>query len=567
MFSVLVPVYNDLRFVAEALDSLLAQTWVDWEAVVVDDGSSDGTQSVLEDYARRDHRFRLVRQANAGTAAALNTALLEARGDWICWLSSDDLFDERKLEVHRRWIQVTPSCRFFLTDSRELDQTTGLLDEPAFGLAFPPPERQVLQMLLRNYIHGNSICVSRLAWLEVGTFDPALDWAQDYDMWLRLLVAHAAVFIPERTCTTRIHPGQDTVRFPGAGNVDSARAVIQLLAKHELASLVPSLATADRSSRREALRLAIAVAANTSAVVYAAGSHPLLLMRIVEWLQSNADAVELALDLRLLRRASVRVNHSVADAEFALMWRTVAAVAEIPHLLFRVEDADPWRVIERCIIRGRASDLQQAKYLALYQAFRGVASPAGGGAASVSPHAGVVALESSLDEQGRTEAEAPSGTRRRVPEARLRNIDDGVVVISRGADALNWAGGFLHVRVSTEPRLRALLGALGARPSGVNGLDPGGCGSFDAEPQTYDLLSLYRGRAPFHIRVTLDVLRLWAPAEQWMRIQARRARILVGTLAATAPRRWPSAVRELSRERERRRHLGSARRAREAPRS
>lgn len=564
-FTVLVPVYNDQRFVSEALDSLLAQTCDDWEAVIVDDGSTDGTPSILADYARRDHRFRLVRQDKGGTAVALNAALLKAGGEWICWLSSDDLFDPCKLALHQQWIQAKPACRFFLTHSRELDQTTGLLDEPAFGVEFPPPERQVIQMLRNNYIHGNSVCISRFAWREVGGFDSTFDWAQDYDMWLRLLAAHSATFIPERTCTTRIHPDQETARFAGAGQLDSARAAMRLLANRGLASFVPSLVKGDRSSRREALRLAVAVAADVSAIIYAAGPHPLLLMRIVEWLQTGADLAERDLGCRFLRRACERVNHTVADAEFALMWRAVANVAGTSALSVGIDDANPWRVVERFLIRARASDPQLADYLARYQSLRGRGLPAGDGAACLSPDAGVVALDTRLVESGDILTQAVTGTRTRVPRGSLWSLGDAVVTVSRGNDALEWAGGLLGLRVSTQARLRVLLTAIGAGSSSIEVVDRGVYDSANRKPDTYDLVLLSHARTPFGAVVLLDVSRLWASVGQWTTTQARRTRMVVAKLVATAPQRWPSAVRELRRERERRRHLRSVQRARHVP--
>src|SRR6185295_15042078 len=101
----LVPTYNHSRFLPAALDSLRAQTYENWEAIVVDDGSTDETPSILEQYTARDKRIRAFRKPNGGVASALNEALRRASGEWICWLSSDDLFDPEKLQVHVRAIQ------------------------------------------------------------------------------------------------------------------------------------------------------------------------------------------------------------------------------------------------------------------------------------------------------------------------------------------------------------------------------------------------------------------------------------------------------------------------------
>ena len=89
-FSIIIPVYNVAPYLRECLDSLLAQTFADWEAVCVDDGSTDGGGAILDEYAARDARFRVFHQPNAGVSAARNFALDNTRGEWIGFLDADD---------------------------------------------------------------------------------------------------------------------------------------------------------------------------------------------------------------------------------------------------------------------------------------------------------------------------------------------------------------------------------------------------------------------------------------------------------------------------------------------
>ena len=92
-FSVIVPAYNSEAFLSETLDSLRAQTWQDWEAVVVDDGSTDGTRAVLDAYFKKDPRIRGIFQENAGVSTARNRGLQEAAGDYVLFLDADDLYE------------------------------------------------------------------------------------------------------------------------------------------------------------------------------------------------------------------------------------------------------------------------------------------------------------------------------------------------------------------------------------------------------------------------------------------------------------------------------------------
>lgn len=97
-FSIIIPVYNVEPYLRECLDSVLAQTCGDWEAVCVDDGSTDGSAAILAEYAARDSRFRIVTQPNGGLSAARNTGLDHARGDYILFLDSDDWLENKALE-------------------------------------------------------------------------------------------------------------------------------------------------------------------------------------------------------------------------------------------------------------------------------------------------------------------------------------------------------------------------------------------------------------------------------------------------------------------------------------
>lgn len=97
-FSVIIPVYNAGRYLRECLDSVLAQTFSDWEAICVDDGSTDDSGFVLDEYASRDNRFRIVHQKNAGVWAARNVALDIAKGDWITFVDADD-------RIRPRWFE------------------------------------------------------------------------------------------------------------------------------------------------------------------------------------------------------------------------------------------------------------------------------------------------------------------------------------------------------------------------------------------------------------------------------------------------------------------------------
>lgn len=98
MISVIIPVYNVEKYLAPCLDSVINQTYTDWEAVLVDDGSTDASPAICEEYAGKDGRFRLIRQENGGLSAARNTGIAACKGDYITFLDSDDALVSTALE-------------------------------------------------------------------------------------------------------------------------------------------------------------------------------------------------------------------------------------------------------------------------------------------------------------------------------------------------------------------------------------------------------------------------------------------------------------------------------------
>lgn len=96
-FSFIIPVYNVAPYLRACLDSVCAQTFKDWEAICVDDGSTDGSSDVLDEYALRNAKFRIFHQENSGVGVARNVGLNSATGEWICFLDADDILDSRFL--------------------------------------------------------------------------------------------------------------------------------------------------------------------------------------------------------------------------------------------------------------------------------------------------------------------------------------------------------------------------------------------------------------------------------------------------------------------------------------
>ena len=262
LFSVLVPTYNQVRFLPAALDSLLAQTYSNWEAVVVNDGSTDDTAQVMREYATRDNRFKMFHKPNGGVGSALNEGIRQARGQWICWLSSDDLFEPNKLEIHFKEINENPDIYFFYSHFSYIDEAASMKLEGGLWNPIPDPPFQVSRFFHGPYIHGNSFAIHRDVFRVIGLFDERLHNAQDFDMWLRISAKYPSHFIDRRTCITRNHLGQATVEFPEAGFYDSALAAIEFINRTPFSGIFPLLNLSDPNHILAAVKETIDITIN-----------------------------------------------------------------------------------------------------------------------------------------------------------------------------------------------------------------------------------------------------------------------------------------------------------------
>ena len=180
LVSIIVPCHNGARFLAEALDSALAQTHPAIEVIVVDDGSIDDTAAVLGRYTRR---LRVLRQRNSGPSAARNAALGVAQGDYVAFLDADDRFLPDKIARQAAVLDARPDVGLVYSGWRFIDEDGRVLR----GAGRPRGEGDLLPaLLLGNPIHPLAAVVRRALVAEVGGFDETLRGCEDWDLFLRL---------------------------------------------------------------------------------------------------------------------------------------------------------------------------------------------------------------------------------------------------------------------------------------------------------------------------------------------------------------------------------------------
>lgn len=220
--SIVIPAYNASNYLAEAIDSALAQTYSNVEIIVVNDGSKDNgaTERVALSYG---DKIRYFSKENGGSSSALNVGIANMTGEWFSWLSHDDLYVPEKLEKQISYItslrvdSAELSKHIFFSASELIDAEGKTIracrakqaNELATKVAsFPHNGYLIAEPTVYNF-HGCSCLIHKEAFAKVGCFDEQLRLINDLDMWFRLYAANYKVhFIPEPLVKGRVHAKQ-----------------------------------------------------------------------------------------------------------------------------------------------------------------------------------------------------------------------------------------------------------------------------------------------------------------------------------------------------------------------
>lgn len=198
--SVIIPTYNSAKYVIEAIDSVLAQTWQDFEILVIDDGSTDETAQVMRRYQAP---VRYIHQQNGGVAVARNRGIRESQGRYVAFLDADDTWLPYKLKRQMKILQEQPYHRACYSSFTVVDS-----DLNPIGISRSARQGSALEDLLtRGNIIG-SICTvicERTLFDLVGGFDPKLSQCADWDMWVRLAAQTEFLYLDEPLVTYRQH--------------------------------------------------------------------------------------------------------------------------------------------------------------------------------------------------------------------------------------------------------------------------------------------------------------------------------------------------------------------------
>lgn len=209
--SVLTSVYNGERFLAAAIESVLAQDFTDFEFLLLDDGSTDGSLAIARRYAAQDSRLRVITRENRGLVASLNELLAKARAPLIARFDADDICMPGRLGMQKAFMDGQPSHGMVGSDTRYIDAAG---EVPAVPPLVRPHDHQ---SIVSNLEEGPNLCHSvvmyrRALVLEIGGYRASYLHAEDLDLWLRLGEVTQLANLPEVLLEYRITPEQVSAR-------------------------------------------------------------------------------------------------------------------------------------------------------------------------------------------------------------------------------------------------------------------------------------------------------------------------------------------------------------------
>jgi len=196
-FSIIIPLYNKAHYVRKTLDSIVSQTFTDWECIIVDDGSTDNSAAICEEFIHSFihssvHPIRLVKQTNSGVAAARNNGVAASKGEYLCFLDADDWWEPMFLEEMDRLIKEYPDAGLYANNY----------------VYYKPGKTRVALNLNRGYmdypdayLHSEMMpvtsittCMPRKVFDEMGGFPVGIKLGEDFLLWARTAIKYPVVF-------------------------------------------------------------------------------------------------------------------------------------------------------------------------------------------------------------------------------------------------------------------------------------------------------------------------------------------------------------------------------------
>lgn len=210
--SVLMPAFNAEKFIAEAIESILSQTFGDFEFLIFDDGSTDRTLSIAKDHSKADSRVRVYSHPNQGVANTLNLALREARHEWVAIMHADDVSEPCRLQRQLAFMKENPTVAVFSSLVLNINSQGKVIARSVSDWTTREGVKQALQYNKFYGLHHSAILMRKSVAMGVGGYRQEFVPVEDCDLWNRIADSgHEILTQPEYLVRYRIHGGAASV--------------------------------------------------------------------------------------------------------------------------------------------------------------------------------------------------------------------------------------------------------------------------------------------------------------------------------------------------------------------
>ena len=192
--SVIMSVYNGRRYLKEAVESILNQTFKNFEFIIIDDGSTDKSPQILDEYAKRDKRIRVIHQKNIGLTKSLNKALKLAQGRYIARMDADDIAYKSRFKKQVKFLQKHPKIGLVGSYVDVIDEKGKTIGQ----FIYPTSDKKIKKELIKKNPFCHPIVMFKKEVTEkTGAYNEDFSAAQDYDFWMRISKYYQMVNLPE----------------------------------------------------------------------------------------------------------------------------------------------------------------------------------------------------------------------------------------------------------------------------------------------------------------------------------------------------------------------------------
>lgn len=241
--SVVIPAYNHERYVGEAIQSVLDQTFQDFELIIINDGSTDNTESEILKF--KDNRIRYYSQENRGLSATLNRGIELARGEYFNFLPSDDAFFPKKLEIQLKAFDKSKEIGIVFSYQLVIDaEGREVKDDPIvdwFQVHFETKEEIFPALFERDFLSAPTALIQIECFRRVGLFDESLKTTQDYDLWMRILKYYDLRLIKKSLLKFRWHGANQTFQATSETEFERTKVLLKAYKDLTIEDIFPSL--------------------------------------------------------------------------------------------------------------------------------------------------------------------------------------------------------------------------------------------------------------------------------------------------------------------------------------